>query len=86
MVYRPPLEEVVSQTDTTLAHLEALFLEVRRAVMRAGAGSGVEVKFNAKGDRVRSFDTAAHEAACAYLGDRFPWPVVQVYPWNTRCI
>lgn len=65
----------MSQTDTALAHLEGLFLEVRRAVMRAGAGSGVEVKFNAKGDRVRSFDTAAHEAACAYLGDRFPWPV-----------
>ena len=65
----------MSQTDTTLAHLEALFLEVRRAVKRAGAGSGVGVKFNAKGDRVRSFDTAANEAACAYLGDRFPWPV-----------
>ncbi len=65
----------MSQTDTTLAHLEALFLEVRRAVMRAGAGSAVEVKFNAKGDRVRAFDVAANEAACAYLGDRFPWPV-----------
>ncbi len=59
-----------------LAHLEALFREVVRAVTSGEpAGRHEETRRNAKGDRVKWFDVAADQAACAYLQDRFPCPV-----------
>jgi len=59
-----------------LTDLEALFQAIRRAVRpRAGHFVG-ETTTNPKGDRVREFDLAADRAACTYLSDRFPRPVL----------
>jgi myo-inositol-1(or 4)-monophosphatase len=58
-----------------LAHLEALFQEVVRALAAEDAGRWQEAGLNAKGDRIRWFDLAAHQAVCAYLERRFLCPV-----------
>ncbi len=59
-----------------LADLEALFLAVSQAVRRQDGHFVGETTRNPKGDRVREFDLAADRAACAYLSQRLPHPVL----------
>ena len=63
------------KSGSVLAHLEALFQEVVRAVKSRKVDRQEETRFNAKGDRVKWFDLAADDAVCAYLDSHFPSPV-----------
>ncbi|MFH1725760.1 MAG: inositol monophosphatase family protein [Elusimicrobiota bacterium] len=59
-----------------LIHLEAIFGDVRRAVVTSDSPRrDIGERYNPKGDRMKWFDLAADEAVRAYLRDRFPCPV-----------
>lgn len=59
-----------------MTHLESIFRSIQRAIASGDVGSTVEATRNAKGDCVKWFDLAADEAACDYLKEHFPCPVV----------
>lgn len=65
----------ISQSDSILTHLKALFREVIQAVSTENKEQKIKMDFNAKGDRVKWFDIAADQAVRVYLGERFPCPV-----------
>ncbi len=59
-----------------LTHLESVFQNIQRAVAAGDVDSTQKTARNAKGDSVRWFDLAADEAACSYIEEHFPYPVV----------
>ena len=59
-----------------MTHLESIFRSIQRAIASGDVGSTVEATRNAKGDCVKWFDLAADDAACDYLKEHFPCPVV----------
>jgi len=59
-----------------LGHFELIFRDVQRAVASGDVGCIEETAHNAKGDTVKWFDLAAHEAVCRYLKERFPHSTV----------
>ena len=59
-----------------LHHLKSIFGEVQRVLASGDAGLTREPARNAKGDNVKWFDLAAHEAVGAYLKEHFPGAVV----------
>lgn len=63
-------------SDSILTHLSSLFREVVKAVSSENKGRMEKMSFNAKGDQVKWFDTAADQTVCAYLCERFPNPVI----------
>ena len=62
-------------SDSVYPHLQALFQEVRQAVMTGDPKQGGQLGRNPKGDSVKWFDLAADRAVCTYLEEHFPHSV-----------
>jgi len=65
-------------------HLESIFQYVQRAVTAGDDGLVLKTTRNAKGDIVKWFDLAAHEAVSAYLKEHFPYSTVLLSEEDSR--